>query len=56
MIHIIFQRHHIAPDDFLNKPKWAQAYMLESMKIQLKAEQKRRDGTTEIEDEEEGGE
>ncbi len=55
-MHIIFQRHHLPPDDFLLKPKWAQAFMLESMKIQLRAEEKRREGTEGIEDEEEGGE
>lgn len=54
-MHIIFQRHHIPPDDFLLKPKWVQAFCLESMKIQLKAEQKRRDGTADIDDEEEEG-
>ena len=47
---IIFQRHHIPFDEFLSKPDWAQVLMLESMKIQLIAEQKARDGT------EEGGE
>lgn len=55
-MHIIFQRHHLPPDDFLLKPQWAQAFMLESMKIQLRAEEKRREGTEGIEDEEEGGE
>ena len=55
-MHIIFQRHHLPPDDFLLKPKWAQAFMLESMRIQLRAEEKRREGTEGIEDEEEGGE
>lgn len=39
------------------KPKWVQAFLLESMKIQLKAEQKKRDGTEGVDDEdEEGGE
>ena len=50
LMHIIFQRHHIPFDEFLSKPDWAQVLMLESMKIQLIAEQKARDGT------EEGGE
>ena len=49
-MHIIFQPHHIPFDEFLSKPDWAQVLMLESMKIQLIAEQKARDGT------EEGGE
>ena len=39
---MIFQRHHIAPDDFIAKSPGAQAFMLESMKIQLKAEEKAR--------------
>ena len=50
LMHIIFQRHHIPFDEFLSKPDWAQVLMLESMKIQLIAEQKAKDGT------EEGGE
>lgn len=51
MLHIIFQRHHIPPDEFFAKPKGVQAFMLESMKIQLRAEQRSRNGATE-----EGGE
>lgn len=43
MLHIIFQRHHIPPDEFLGKPKWVQAFLLESMKVQIKAERKARD-------------
>ena len=37
-MHIIFQRHHIPPDEFLSKPQWAQLFMLESMKVTLEAE------------------
>lgn len=51
MLHIIFQRHHISLDDFFARSKGDQAFMLESMKIQLDAEKRRRDGI-----EEEGGE
>ena len=53
MLHIIFQRHHISLDDFFSRSRGDQAFMLESMKIQLKAEKKQRDGTA---DEKEGGE
>lgn len=42
MMHIIFQRHHIPPDDFLDKPEWAQEFMLQSMRMVLDAEEKRR--------------
>ena len=42
-MHVIFQRHHIAPDDFMAKSPGAQAFMCESMKIQLEAEKKARD-------------
>jgi hypothetical protein len=42
-MHLIFQRHHIPPDDFLSKPKWAQAFMLESMRTQLKIEHEQRE-------------
>lgn len=41
-MHIIFQRHHIPPDEFLNKPSWAQEFMLQSMQITLEAEEKQR--------------
>lgn len=50
MLHIIFQRHHISLDDFMSRSKGDQAFMLESMKIQLQAEQNRR------QEKEEGGE
>lgn len=53
MLHIIFQRHHIPPDEFFEKPAGVQAFMLESMKAQLKAEHDRRNKTNETE---EGGE
>lgn len=56
MLHIIFQRHHIPFDEVLNKPKWAQVLMLESMKIQLKGEEKRRKEKQGIIEDEEGGE
>ena len=46
-MHIIFQRHHIPFDEILNKPEWAQVLMLESMKIQLAAEKKAKDGAGE---------
>jgi hypothetical protein len=46
-MHIIFQRHHIPFDEFLDKPKWAQVMMLESMKIQLMAEKGRTEETGE---------
>ena len=51
-MHIIFQRHHIAPDEFLKKDRWVQVFMLESMKIQIKNELKARnkDGIIEEED------
>lgn len=52
MLHIIFQRHHISLDDFFARSKGDQAFMLESMKIQMKAEKRQRDGEA---DEEEGG-
>lgn len=42
-MHLIFQRHHIPPDDFLSKPKWVQAFMLESMRTQLKIEHEQRE-------------
>ncbi len=42
MMHIIFQRHHIPPDEFLDKPEWAQEFMMESMKLVLKQEEERR--------------
>lgn len=41
-MHIIFQRHHIPPDEFLNKPQWAQEFMLQSMQIVLEAEEEKR--------------
>lgn len=44
LLHIIFQRHHIAPDDFMAKPSGVKAFMLSSMKIQLEAERKSRGG------------
>lgn len=56
MLHIIFQRHHIPFDEVLSKPKWAQALMLESMQIQLKAEDKCRKEKQGIVENEEGGE
>ena len=37
---MIFQRHHIPPDDFFKKSEGAQAFMLQSMIIQLEAEKK----------------
>lgn len=56
MLHIIFQRHHIPFDEVLNKPKWAQVLMLESMQIQLKEEEKQRKKRQGIIEDEEGGE
>lgn len=43
-------------ENVLDKPKWAQALMLESMKIQLKEEEKRRKEKQGIVEDEEGGE
>lgn len=43
MLHIIFQRHHLAPDDFFAKSPGTQAFILESMKIQLNVEKEARE-------------
>lgn len=42
-MHVIFQRHHIPPDDFLRKSKGTQAFMIASMALELKAEGKLED-------------
>lgn len=38
LLHQIFQRTGIAPDEFYRKPLWVQKFMLESMKITLESE------------------
>lgn len=53
MLHIIFQRHHIPPDEFFAKSAGVQAFMLASMEVQLKVEQDRRN---KVNTTEEGGE
>ena len=44
LLHVIFQRHHIPPDEFMRKDKASRAFMLASMKIQLETEAERRQG------------
>ena len=44
LLHVIFQRHHIPPDDFMAKAPGVRAFILASMMIQLKAERKGRGG------------
>lgn len=41
-MHILFQRHHITPDEYLAKPRWVQAFLKQSMLITLEAEDKHR--------------
>lgn len=38
LLHHIFQRTGITPDEFYLKPLWVQKFMLESMKITIKSE------------------
>ncbi len=38
LLHQIFQRTGITPDEFYLKPLWVQKFMLESMKITIKSE------------------
>lgn len=44
MLHQIFQRCHIPPDEVMNKPRGVRAFMLASMMVTLEAEEKRRNG------------
>lgn len=40
MIHNIFQRHHIPPDEIYNKPRRIKHFMYASMEIQIEEEEK----------------
>lgn len=40
MLHVIFQRHGLPPDEVYNKPIGAQQFMYASMLLQLEEEQK----------------
>lgn len=43
-MHHIFQRTGITPDEFYNKPKGVQAFMLASTRIYIESSQKEKGG------------
>ncbi len=40
MVHLIFQRHHIPPDEVYNKDEGVKRFMYASMMLQLEEEEK----------------
>ncbi|RUT31819.1 hypothetical protein EJP77_10570 [Paenibacillus zeisoli] len=42
LVHLIFQRHHIPPDEVYNKDEGTKRFMYASMLLQLEEEEKAR--------------
>ncbi len=45
LLHHIFQKTGITPDEFYQKPAWVQSFMLQSMRIALKPPEQGGDGS-----------
>ncbi len=40
MLHVIFQKHGIYPDEFIKFPEWKRKWLLESTKYQMELDAK----------------